>query len=342
MSIKIKKPTARIPAWVFVLLVGVALAAAGWVIMDEPRMVEVMVAEAPVPAVARRAIDGVLVPEGTIESYPLAVVIENSIEAWPISGIVEANLVWEAPVEAGITRLLAIFADGSAVNEIGPVRSIRPYFIDWAEEVHALLAHVGGSPDALAEVPSRAVTDLNEFWNGGYFWRNGRARPHNVYTSIGRLQEALTAVAPLPTYESWNYKDDALRDERGATQEITVVFGNPTYTVQWTYDPENNEYARSQRGRPYRDVGGEIVIAKNVIVMETEVAILDEIGRRKIKTVGNGPVRVFRDGVEMTGEWRRGSRDERTKFYDATGAPIPLDAGITWIQVVPVMDVTIQ
>lgn len=317
--------------WVFVFVGVVAVAVAAWKIMEKPAVVEVA-KEAPI--MHRRAIDGVLVSQGTPESYPLAVVIENSIDAWPISGVAQANLVWEAPTEAGITRFLAIFADGRVVKEIGPVRSIRPYFIDWAEEAHALLAHVGGSPEALALAGSRAVIDLNEFWNGGYFWRaSDRARPHNVYTSTDLLRASFGEEAVAPTYESWQYQDDAVREARGRAQEITVVFGNPVYTVTWQYDPETNDYVRSQRGAFYRDANGTIVRTKNLIIMQTEIQILDEIGRRKIKTVGNGLVQVFRDGQEIAGEWRRSSLAERTQFFDANGASIALNAGTTWISV---------
>lgn len=332
MTTKIKKPTRGVPLWVFVLVGVVVVIVAGWKIVSKPAVVEI-VPEAPL---VRRAIDGVWVSEGTPEHYPLVVIIENSIDAWPISGIAQANLVWEAPTEAGITRLLATFADGRVVDEIGPVRSTRPYFIDWAEEVHALLAHVGGSPEALATVSDRVVIDLNEFWNGGYFWRNGRARPHNVYTSTERLQEFLEDEPEMPTYESWPYQDEVSSEERGTTRAITVVFGNDPYTVTWKYDSESNDYVRFQLGELYRDAEGVTVRAKNVVVMETDIEILDEIGRRKIKTIGNGPVRVFRDGLEFLGEWRRGGRDERTKFYDVAGVPIPLNAGSTWIAVTDV------
>lgn len=285
----------------------------------------------------RRAIDGVYVRTDAAPAYPLAVVIENMIEARPTSGVARANLVWEAPTEAGITRFLAIYADESAVNEIGPVRSARPYYVDWAEEVHALFAHVGGSPEALSLIPSRAVLDLNEFANGRYFWRsNGRSRPHNVYTSTKLLTEALADQKKNrpPAYGVWRYKEDAPAISRPATQEFLVSFSTPAYDVTWKYHRSRNEYVRYQEGKLYQDKDGAAVRAKNVVVMATEIKVLDSEGRRRITTVGGGPSRIFRDGQMLTGTWRRPRLADRTRFYDAQGNEISLNAGTTWIEVI--------
>lgn len=322
--------------WVFVILVAAGLMF-GWmwfISRSEPSVEEEIVQEMPRQ---RRAIDGVWVPEGTPEARPLAIVIENSIDAWPISGIQQANIVFEAPTEAGIPRLLAIYADGSEVKRIGPVRSARLYYVDWAEEFGALYAHVGGSPEALRIIPSRAIQDLNEFWNTRFFWRDdSRARPHNVYTSTELLQSALDAEA-VPEYESWQYKEDAPFEERPQnsqnTGSIFVDAKTDVYKVRWDYDPVQNEYRRFQNGVAYVDDTGEQVRAKNVAVMQTEIVITDEVGRRRIATVGEGEVQVFRDGNMIAGTWRRPTLDARTKFFDTSGNEIMLNAGVTWVQV---------
>lgn len=287
----------------------------------------------------RRAIDGVLVPEGTVEKYPLAVVIENSVDAWPISGIAQANLVWEAPAEAGIPRLLAIFADGNDVPKIGPVRSARPYFVDWAEEFQALFAHVGGSPEALNLIPSRAVLDLNEFSRGDYFWRaSDRPRPHNMYTSTELLKKAVEnfsgQFARILHYDAWLYKDDVVRGKRSEPHDIVIDFGKPLYEIRWAYDPERNAYLRFQNDRPYFDANGEQVAAKNVVVFVVDIAILDEEGRRRIKTVGEGNATVFVDGARINGRWERLDRKARTRFFDTNGVEVEFNAGQTWIEVV--------
>ena len=140
-----------------------------------------------------------------------AVMVENSAEAWPLSGLDQAFLVIEAPVEAKIPRLEGFYYLGQKeVEKIGPVRSARPYYVDWAEEFGALYAHVGGSPAALKQITaSNDLFDLNEFWHGPNFWREAfRFIPHNVYTSTELLTQAFSNQTSSTDYGLWAFKDD--------------------------------------------------------------------------------------------------------------------------------------
>jgi hypothetical protein len=98
--------------------------------------------------------------------------IDNSVFARPPSALSRAGLVYEAEVEGNATRLMAIFSSGKDLNEIGPVRSARPYFIEWAKEFGAPYVHCGGSPEALAILAKGGIIDINEFYGGAYFWRD--------------------------------------------------------------------------------------------------------------------------------------------------------------------------
>lgn len=340
---------ARFPWWIVLLFVVLA----GWGLYYFignlwPKAEEVVREEAEEPQI-RRLIDGVFVAEGTAEAFPLAVILENSRDAWPISGVAAANLVWEAPMEASIPRLLAIYADGRQIDEIGPVRSARPYFTDWAEEFGALYAHVGGSPEALSLIPSRNVIDLNEFWEGKHFWRStSRPRPHNVYTSTELLYSSLPHSSGggdkggVVKYVSWQYKKDEPLEARPESQEVLIHFAPTTlYNITWKYDRQANEYVRWQNGDKYLDADGSEVRAKNVIIFETDIVILDEIGRRRITTIGQGSVKVFRDGIEIDGTWKRAGHNSRTRFFDDTGE-IQFNPGTTWIEVVPRLSVITQ
>lgn len=325
------------PKWAFLVFAAVAAFLVWEIAATQPANPAPATAAAPQTPVIRRPIDGVLVPEGTPPAFPLAVIIENMIDARPPSGVRRANLVWEAPTEAGITRFLALYADGTEVIAIGPVRSARLYFVDWAEEVRALLAHVGGSPEALAAIPSRAITDLNEFWAGEYFWRAyDRAAPHNVYTSTELFDEARTDydLGETPTFGVWKFKEDEPFEARPDAQEFSVAFSTPAYAVTWKYHRTANEYVRWQLGDVYRDIDGAEIRAKNVVVMVTDIQIIDEVGRRRIKTIGEGEARIFRDGMVTPGIWKRPRLDSRTRFFDRDGSEIAMNAGTTWIEVV--------
>ena len=133
-----------------------------------------------------RMLDGVQVPFEEAALQPFAVMVENSPDAWPLAGLAKANLVIEAPVEGSITRFLAVIDATTTVDQIGPVRSARPYFVDFANGLQAVYAHVGGSPEALSLIHVlSSFRNLDEFSSGKYFWRSSkRAMPHNTYTEL--------------------------------------------------------------------------------------------------------------------------------------------------------------
>jgi hypothetical protein len=296
-------------------------------------------AETPAAPMVRRAIDGLPLAAAADDTGYFAVTVENMIEARPLSGLAAAALVIEAPVEGGITRFLAVYPAAATVGKIGPVRSARPYFVEWSREFGALYAHVGGSPDALKILNAASPRSLNQFFWGKYFWRDaGRQMPHNVYTSVELLAGGNSArygsqAAALP--RSWKFKEEAALEERpAASPDIVVDYSTPTYRAAWKYDRARNIYRRYQNDSLQRDDAGADIQAKNVLVQFAKVVVLDEAGRRSIQTAGQGPALAAVDGRTISATWKS-LVDGRTRFYDDQGVEITFNAGPTWIEVVP-------
>ncbi len=288
----------------------------------------------------RHPLTGMSVYEPVDSPQVFAVMVDNHEEAWPPAGVDQAFLVVEAPVEAGIPRLLAFFSEEQAVEKIGPVRSARPYFLDWAAEFDALYVHVGGSNAALDLIASGGTFDLNQYWWGEYFWRaNGnRLAPHNVFTSselfnaFYQLREEAGAVPPR-LYDLWTFKDSEPTGRDGIG--LYVDFWAPVYVVDWEYDKETGRYRRSQFVVPHEVESGEQIVADNVAVVMTDIQIIDNIGRRQIRTTGEGEGYVLQDGIAIEATWKKPSKSERLKFYDrVTDEEIVMNAGATWIEVV--------
>lgn len=308
------------------------------------------VVDAPSDPAFRDALSGLPLPSNLRPSDPsnlprvYAVMIDNSVDAWPQSGIDKAFLVIEAPVEAAIPRFEAFFSADSTVEKIGPVRSARPYFVDWANEFDALYAHVGGSNDALALIGKTGTFDLNEFSHGNSFWRaTDRSAPHNAYTSTELLGKAVEKAVEKGTasdvlYGVWKFKDGTKGGgAAGAKAEgmggVSVRFNSDLYLANWTYDPATNTYLRSQGGRKTVTQDGTRVSANNVAVIVTDVSVLDAVGRRKIRTTGEGKAWVLQDGATIDATWKKSSASERLAFYDKDGNEIAMNAGNTWIEV---------
>lgn len=285
----------------------------------------------------RRPIDGVMALAEEATSSLYAVMLDNFPEARPVAGLSQASLVWEAPVEGGMSRFLAVFSLAAPVARVGPTRSARPYFLDWAKEAGALYLHVGGSNQALKEIKSKEIFDLNEFYRGWYFWRDGsRPRPYNVYTSPDLVRRAWENESGrqnfLPSELSpWLFKEKETA-EKGEGKGLIVDFGKAK--VEWKYNFAKNVYERWEDGEIQRDESGEIIAAKNVIAQITSILVLDEVGRRQIKTVGAGLAMIYRDGQVIKGTWQRKGLGERTRFFGPDTKEIEFNPGPTWIEVV--------
>ncbi|MFW5888424.1 MAG: DUF3048 domain-containing protein, partial [Patescibacteria group bacterium] len=137
-------------------------------------------------------LNGRIIKNDGNSNTPVAIMIDNHKNARPAYGIDKADIVFEAEVEGSITRYLAIFNDYKEVEKIGPVRSARPYFINWASGVSALFVHCGGSPQALATIARSGIKNLDEFYKTSRFWRDKTLpRPHNIFTSGKELNDLL-------------------------------------------------------------------------------------------------------------------------------------------------------
>ena len=293
----------------------------------------------------RRWLDGICLAAGEESPLAVAMMIENHIDARPQSGLADANFVIEAPVEGGVSRLLVVYLLDKDLPLIGPVRSARPYYLDWVKELGALYGHVGGSEEALQKINAYQIFDLNQYWQDKYFWREqSKSSPHNVYTSTAKLRAALADLNASRSdaeaaVESWRFKDETSINERPSDYQVLSIKFSPQfvkeYTVDWFYQSADNSYRCQQADGSLNDDAGQPLLAKNLVAQFTAIEVMDDAGRRKIKTIGAGRALIFQDGQRIVGSWKKTSRESRTRFYDSRGQEISFNAGLTWINVVP-------
>lgn len=289
-------------------------------------------------------LDGLPYSQEVANRHPLAVMIENHPDARPHSGLDQASIVYEAIAEGGITRFMAIFGP-QAPNKVGPVRSARTYYLDWAWEYDAFYSHVGGNIDALDLIPQIGIKDLDQFRYGTKaYWREpakGKATEHTMYTDT----EKLYGIAQdndwdmKADFETLSFKTEISQDQRPAQQSITVDFSTDSYKVRWEYDPQTNQYKRFLAGLAHQDaISGQQLTAKNILVQEVAreatVTRINETGW-KMTTIGSGKAKIFLDGKEIDGTWKKSSRSDRTKFYDSNNKEIEFNPGVTWYQILP-------
>ncbi len=294
----------------------------------------------PKPTTKASPLTGVeLAPE--LADRPItAVVIENHTDARPQSGLGQAGVVYEALAEGGITRFLAFYLENRPAT-LGPVRSVRTYFVDWALEFNAPVAHAGGNADALDLIGPLGMKDLNQFSNGGYFWRaNDRYAPHNLYTSSDKLDELEKKLGyGVPSSFKPNLRQADAPVAGAPHPDININYSYTGYQVEYKYDATCNCYLRFLAGAPHVDRNdNQQIKVKNVVVeyMPTSYGTT-RIGEQTVimGTPGSGKAVVFRDGTAIEGTWVKSAHTDRTKLLDVAGKEIPLDKGNTWYSIVP-------
>lgn len=283
-------------------------------------------------------------------AVPYAIIIDNALEARPQMGLDAARIVYEVPVEGGVTRFLAFFdLEGDTTrltSQIGPVRSARPYFLDFASELRAFLAHVGGSPASLEILRQRSayLAHVDEMsWWGRYFIRDtSEPSPHNVFTNAKLLREVKESIAGGEWGENlvydelaWEWGTAIAQATTSVSQSVRIDFSTYSYEVEYRYDPTRAVYTRYQSGEIHRSDSGIPLEANNVLIAFMQTRVIDDVGRLDIKTTGSGDAIVCIGGTCEKGEWRKESAHTRLRFF-VNKKPVALQPGKTWVHVVPV------
>lgn len=278
----------------------------------------------------------IVADEATTTKAVTGIMIENSPDARPQSGIKDSGVVFEAIAEGGITRFLVLYQEQKP-QLIGPVRSVRMYYVDWVAAFNASVAHIGGSAAALAEVRNGSYRDIDQFFNPGSYWRaSDRYAPHNVYTSFERI-DALNAAKGYTSSQFTGFtRKDSVAHPAPNARTMSVTISGALYNSSYTYDAASNTYLRSQGGAPHVDREAGQISPRVVIVMKVPMQRVFEDGyREQINTIGTGEAFIFQDGTVQQVTWTKNARAEQIKFTDAAGADVPLARGQTWISAVP-------
>lgn len=336
-----------ISAGIFVLLVVAGGAAAYMVFHKKPQPVrEAIATPKPTPSATPPPVydplTGLPTTTAAAQAPVIGVMIENLYpQARPQSGLGTAGLVYEALAEGGITRFEAIFQEPLPAS-IGPVRSLRPYFLDFGLEHSIPVVHAGGSQPALAEIGPLGLKDINALrYDGSFFYRiSSRYAPHNLYTNAQDLTQldSNLGFATAPTFTPFTYKSDQAT-ANPTHPVIDVTYSSTPYNVEWKYVQGCDCYARLMGGAPHVDANtNQQINAKNVIVEFVSTSYgtqADGDPMTIMQLVGSGKALLFNDGGLVAGSWSKSSDAAQTQYTDASGKPIQLNRGDTWIDVVP-------
>jgi hypothetical protein len=290
------------------------------------------------PVVYYSPLTGVKVPDEATTKLPVTgIMIENSPDARPQSGLKQAGIVYEAIAEGGITRFLALYQEAKP-QLIGPVRSLRMYYLDWAAGYQASITHFGGSAASLTEVGNGSYRNLDLMAAGGqYYWRaTDRYAPHNVYTTFAKLDALNTKKGyATSTFTPWPRQDGKPSATPNATS-IDIHISGPLYDSHYAYDATTNTYLRNVDGKPSTDREDGQIAPTVVVAMKVDMStVLQDGYREDIGTTGSGQATIFQDGIATNATWHKNGRMDPLTFTDVAGKEISLDRGQTWVVAVP-------
>jgi hypothetical protein len=276
---------------------------------------------------------------GQVPDRPaLAIKVENLPDARPQAGLDRADVVYEEPVEGGITRFIAVYQCHDA-GRVGPVRSGRTtdpkILVQFGRPV---MGYAGGQGPVVRAIDRAGVIDMNyDIAISAYTRDDSRPAPHNLYTSTRSLWKAAKATEGAPT-PVFSYDPEVAGPSRKAR---TVHLPFSSYSdVYWTWSRTQAAWLRSHGTVPHVLEDGTQVRAASVVVMQVQVTsgpIVDAAGNHspEVELTGSGKAYVFRDGRMVIGRWERATLKDVTTFVTTAGEEIALAPGVTWVELLP-------
>lgn len=298
---------------------------------------------------------------------PMAIMIENHQEARPQSGLSSADIVYESVAEGAITRFMGVFYCDIAAQDliIGPVRSARTYFLDWASEYskYPLYVHVGGAntpnkANALGQIRDygwQGANDLNQFGlSVKECWRDYNrightvATEHTMYCSSNNLykvaeKRGFTDLDPkkdswTKTFIPWKFgrlSPDSGPGKPAANVSFDFWTDYAQYNVNWIYDPSTKVYLRANGGEAQKDKNTDKQLTAGTIVVQyvTETGPIDSEKHMLYGTTGSGTGMIFSQGQAFSVTWSKKTRLDRTIFKDSNGKVFQFVPGKIWVEI---------
>ena len=294
---------------------------------------------------------------------PIAMMFNNIYDAVPQYGIENCGVVYEAPVEGSITRLMGIMEDYKDVARIGSVRSCRNYYIYMAREFNAIYAHFGQAvyAEPILNLPTtHNLSGLGQYGELIYYRSDDRVSPHNVFTDYDRLQAGIDAYGYYKEYAEgytghYRFAEDGESVTLDNGQDALVVLPGYTYNhARFQYDPETGLYDRYQYGDAQIDGNtGNQLAYKNIILQYCDWENFDDNGYLNIDMTSGGYGKYITNGKAIDIYWEKEPSDydeyyttiesvysydevyysdfNVTRYYDMDGNEIKLNQGKTWV-----------
>ena len=293
---------------------------------------------------AKSLLTGKWINEDTAKKRPLAVMLGNTQSALPQYGIGQADVLYECPVEGGLTRLMAIFQDYSKLDKLGSVRSCRLYYAYFAMEFDAIYCHYGQASYALDFLNSGKISDLNGLdgkIDSLVFYRDSsRQAPHNAFTTTDGIKAGIAYKGFDTEYEDgyeghYQFAED---DDFIQLDGDPAAVMCPGYSVNhpwFQYNKKKKKYYRFQYNEKHVDGANNKQLSfTNVIFQNADETVLDAKGYLEFETTGSGTGEYFTGGKMINITWKKKDIYSPAVYYDGNGNELTINQGKTCVCVI--------
>lgn len=271
-------------------------------------------------------------PVDQVSTRPILVVkLDNVGAARPQTGLAAADIVIEEKVEAGLSRLAALY-QSTIADPIGPIRSARTSDVQLLANLGApLFSYSGANLGVGSSVAASTLIDVGFTTHSGPYYRDsGRRAPHNLFVRASRLWSLGEGASPPLAIFEFRTDGEPLGAGARPVDGVEVSYGSTRAVFTW--DPGRNGWARTQDGRAHTAVGGGQVAPANVVVRFVDYVPSPADARSPEAVVtGSGDLWVLSGGHVVEGRWEQASVTSPTRWLDSEGDPIRLNPGRTWI-----------
>jgi hypothetical protein len=297
------------------------------------------------PSSATCPLTGAPSPSGSVPARPaLAAKIGNYTGDRPSAGLNQADIVFEEPVEGGITRLVAVFHCQSP-SLVGDLRSAREPDVGVLSQLsNPIFVHVGGIQPVLNLLSNAPLIDKNLYYSssGGsaIIVKSGRVAPYSTFANTSTLW-ALDSSDTSPPAPVFTYSPSLPTGSApGSGISVHIPFSSSS-DVTWQWNVPAGKYLRSYSGEPDKLLDGTQTAAANVVIMSVQTYtgpwLENDVGGYEVEVTatGSGPLLVMRDGAAVSGTWTRPNLNQPAALATSSGTPITLAPGNTWVELVP-------
>lgn len=304
--------------------------------------------EPPKPSVYYDRLTGEETSQEGSSLRPVAVMVNNIKPSLPQRGIADASIIYELPVEGGVTRLMAVFSDYKALPTIGSIRSARHDYVELVKPLDALYVHIGWSTSGKAAIEKEQIKDLNGLTMSNHFYidearAKTRSSEHCWYTNSDlvtsgaeKLNVDMVQGEASPLFTFAKPATDTMADYTSAlpasSARLTV---SPSSPAEFNFNAASGKYEKSFLKAPHIDENtNEAIAVKNVFLMYCNVSMMSDNYHREID-LASGKGYYLSNGKSIPVTYKKSAVNSLIEVFDETGKPLLVNAGNSYFGVIP-------